>query len=265
MSDANDPLVVYKGAVSHQRLKPVGHKLKYAVFSFLVDVDRLDDAASQFRWFSRNRFNLFSFFDSDHGVDQPEDISAYIRTVLTEKGYDDMGSIKLLCYPRMLGFVFNPLSVYYCYDKADRLSVMIYEVRNTFGGRHSYLIPIEGERIDQRAQKLLHVSPFNDLDMRYHFKLTAPGQHLSVFIQTSDHDGPVLNATFSGERALVSNTRLLALFFRYPLMTIKVVVGIHWEAAKLFAKGMRLKKAPPDPEHAVTLVEQASMKTSEPI
>ncbi len=177
-----------------------------------------------------------------------------MRGVLARAGFDDIGRIELLCYPRILGYTFNPLSVYYCYDLRGRLAVMIYEVRNTFGGRHSYLIPVEGASIDQQADKAFHVSPFNDMEMHYRFRLTAPDERIGVFIQTIGADGPVLNAAFTGARATLTDKKLLSLFFRYPLMTLKVIIGIHWEAVKLLAKGLRLKPGAPDPKNPVTIV-----------
>lgn len=245
---------VFEGAVTHRRFKPKQHRLKYSVFSFLLDIDKLDETSARLKWFSRGSFNLFSFYDRDHGAGGPVNISDYIRGVLGEAGHDDMGQILLLCYPRMLGYAFNPLSVYYCYDTLGRLSVMIYEVRNTFGGRHSYLIPVDGAAIDQTAKKAFHVSPFNEMNLQYRFHLNAPQENLRVFIQTCDSDGPVLNAAFAGARENLSDRKLLSLFFRYPLMTVKVILGIHWEAVKLLAKGMRLKPGAPDPENPVSVI-----------
>ena len=252
MTDA----VVYEGMVKHRRLKPKGHRLRYSVFSFLLDIDRLDETTARMRWFSRGRFNLFSFYDSDYGTGKPDNIGVHIRSVLSDAGYDDIGQILLLAYPRMLGYAFNPLSVYYCYDRHSGLAVMIYEVRNTFGGRHSYVIPTDGENIDQLADKVLHVSPFNDMDLRYRFLLSPPGDDIRVFIQTSDAGGPVLNASFEAKKAALTDAKLLSLFFRYPLMTVKVIAGIHWEALKLLAKGLRLKPGAPDPENSVTIVRE---------
>lgn len=240
--------------MTHRRLKPKRHFLKYTVFSFLLDIDRLDETSGRLKWFSRNKFNLFSFCDRDHGAGRPVDISAYIRGVLSDEGFADIGKVLMLCYPRMLGYAFNPITVYYCYDAQDRLAVMIYEVRNTFGGRHSYLIPVDGEVVDQSAGKVFHVSPFNEMDLRYRFLLSPPEENLRLFIQTSDADGPLLNASFQGARSEITDRKLLSLFFRYPLMTVKVIAGIHWEAIKLLAKGMRLKPGAPDPQHAITVV-----------
>ena len=263
MSAAPGAVTVYEGAVTHRRFKPVGHRLKYRVFSFLLDLDALDDAARSLRFFSRGRFNLFSFYDRDHGRGRPADIARYIRGALGEAGIEADGRILLLCYPRMLGYVFNPLSVYYCHDAEGRLTAMVYEVRNTFGDDHTYIIPVEAdpETIDQTAEKAFHVSPFIDMDMRYHFQMSRPGDAVSMSIQTLDAEGPLLNANFSGEGAAVTDAKLLSLFFRYPLMTMKVIVGIHLEALKLVMKGMRLRGGEV-PEHATTVVRPEAKRAS---
>lgn len=250
------PLRLYHGAVSHRRLKPVGHRFAYKVFSILIDVDRIDEAAQGSRWFSRGRFNLFSFFDADHAFDSGKSVSESVRALLREHGYCGDGRIDLLCYPRILGYVFNPLSIFYCRDGRGQLEAIIYEVRNTFGGRHSYLIPANGEAqvIRQRADKVFHVSPFMEMDHTYDFRLTPPGETVSVFIHQCDREGPIFNAAFVGRAEAATDAAWLRAFFRYPLMTLKIVAAIHFEAGRLFLKGLRLKGRGADPAAPVSAI-----------
>lgn len=245
---------LYHGVVAHRRLRPVGHRFSYRVFSMLVDVDRIDECAAQSRWFSRNRFNLFSFYDADHAYEDGASASASVRTLLRSHGYCGDGRIDVLCYPRILGYVFNPLSIFYCRDARGRLEAVIYEVRNTFGGRHSYLMPVErgAAIIRQSADKVFHVSPFMDMNHSYAFRLTPPGETVSVFIHQTDPEGPIFNASFAGRAEPASDAALFRAFFRYPLMTLKVIAAIHYEAARLFLKGLRLRGAGPDPAHPVS-------------
>lgn len=247
---------LYFGRVAHARLRPVAHHFSYRVFSMLLDLDRLDALDKRLKLFSRGRFNLFSFYDRDHGCDQPDDLARYVRGVLLEHGLPADGPIRLLCYPRILGYQFNPLAVYYCHDRADRLCAVLYEVNNTFGGRHSYLIPIEedGEIVRHDADKMFHVSPFMAMDTRYHFRLSQPAETAALAIRQSDRDGVLFNAVFTGARADLTDSGLLRAFFAYPLMTLKVIAGIHYEALRLFLKGVKLVKAAPDPPRAVTFV-----------
>lgn len=250
------PAHIYEGVVAHRRLRPVGHAFSYRVFSMLIDIDRIDEASSKLSIFSHNRFNLFSFHDVDHAFDGDAPLPAQIRATLWGAGFRGDGQILLLCYPRILGYVFNPLSVFYCYNAAGALEAVLYEVRNTFGDRHCYLIAAEegGRRIRHSADKELYVSPFMDMDQRYEFDLDLPAEKLSIGIRQFDADGLLFTASFAGERSELTDRSLVAAFVRYPLMTLKVIAAIHWEAARLFAKGMRLRKRPPAPGRAVTII-----------
>ena len=247
---------LYHGVVAHRRLRPVGHGFSYSVFSMLFDVDRIDELAGGARWFSRNRFNLFSFHDADHAFDEGATISGSVRALLRSHGYSGAGRIDLLCYPRILGYVFNPLSVFYCRDSRGDLEAVLYEVRNTFGGRHSYLMPVErgAAIIHQSADKVFHVSPFMDMDHTYDFRLTPPGETVSVFIHQSDAKGPIFNAAFAGRAEEASDAAWLKAFLRYPLMTLKIIAAIHFEAGRLFLKGLRLKGRGADPAAPVSAI-----------
>lgn len=248
-------IAIYEGVVTHQRLRPVTHRLKYNVYSFLFDLETIDADIAGLRWVSRNRPNVFSFYDRDHGDGAGADLLTAVRAKLRGAGFAGDGKVLLLCYPRLLGYVFNPLSIYYCYDRTGALEAVLYEVNNTFGGRHSYLIGAAngGERIEQSTDKLFHVSPFIDMEMRYRFSITQPGENVRLSINVDDADGVLLNARFGGVRTAVSDRALVSLFFRYPLMTLKIIVGIHVEAVKLMAKGLRLR-AGAEPEHRMTVV-----------
>ena len=261
MTDAHVPppsscLSLYEGPVMHARMKPVAHRFTYRVFSMLIDIDRLDAAGRLSPVFSVGRWNLLSFRESDHGPEDGSPLRAHVDRLLAEAGRQTIASrILLLCYPRILGFVFNPLSIYYCYDAQDRLSALVYEVRNTFGQKHSYVAPIEageadGHGVRQERDKLFYVSPFLDMTMRYRFRLTPPGDRLNVRILETDAEGPILAATFTGRRREATTASLLGVFARMPLLTLKIVAAIHWEALRLWTKGLRIRPRPAPPPPA---------------
>ena len=249
------PAMLYCGHVMHQRMKPFGHRFRYSVFSLMVDLDRLDAADSLSPLFSVNGRNLISFQEPDHTGDAAVTLRAYADGLLADSGLDERAArILLVCYPRILGYVFNPLSVYYAYDPDDRLIAVIYEVRNTFGERHTYVCPVEsGELTDsglrQSCGKLFHVSPFIGMDMDYHFRMLPPGDEIRWRILETDAEGPLLAATFSGMKAPLTSRTLARLTARIPFLTFKIVAGIHWEALKLWIKGAKYisRPAPPPP------------------
>ena len=244
---------LYVGEVMHQRMKPVGHRFSYAVFSLLVDLDRLEDANKQSSLFSVNRRNLVSFFEKDHLDGGETTLRAYADRLLSDAGIvTPARQILLICYPRILGFVFNPISVYYAYGAKEDLIAVIYEVRNTFGDRHSYVCPISaGELTEaglrQSVDKIFHVSPFIPMAMRYHFRMLPPGDIVRWRILETDLEGPLLSATFSGERRDLTSGVLARLLARIPFLTFKIVAAIHWEALKLWGKGMKYIPRPAPP------------------
>ena len=239
---------LYFGDVMHARLKPVGHRFTYKVFCLLVDPDRLAEVARKTWLFSIGRFNLLSFCPNDHG--DGKGLRAHVQALLAPSG-SACDRVLLLCYPRVLGFAFNPISVYFCYN-CNALSAIVYEVRNTFGQIHSYVAPVRpGELSEaglrQERPKLFYVSPFMDMDLTYRFRLKPPGDKITVRILETDAGGPILAATFAGVRHDLNSASVLKGFFGLPLMTLKVVFGIHWQALKLWLKGMRLRTRPKPP------------------
>ena len=249
---------LYFGRVMHRRLRPFTHRFSYRVFSLLLDIDALPRLARRLRLFSYNRFNLFSFFDGDHGPRDGSALRPWIERHLAEAGIDAAGGpIRLLCFPRVLGYVFNPLSLWFCYQRQGELAAILYEVRNTFGEKHGYLIPVaEGASGDgpilQRCAKGFYVSPFLPMEGGYRFRLRQPDERLSVLIRQHVAAGEVLIATMTGRRAALSDSRLARAALAYPLLTLKVIAAIHWEALRLWVKGASLQRRPKPPTAEVS-------------
>src|SRR6266436_4380542 len=237
---------LYFGDVMHARLKPVGHRFSYRVMSLLVDLDRLDAADRRSRLFGVNRAALCSFNEADHGERDGSALRIYAQRCAAERGIDLTGGrVVLLCYPRLLGYTFNPLSAYFCHRANGELALMIYEVRNTLGDIHAYVLPVKpGESSDagvrQAQEKLFYVSPFIEMAMRYHFRVLPPRDSIRLRILETDRDGPLLAATFNGRRRALNTAELLRSVFALPLVTLKIVAAIHWEALRLWLKGARL-------------------------
>jgi DUF1365 family protein len=249
---------LYVGSVSHQRFRPTRHRLRYRMFWLLFDIDEMDELSGKLRWFSRNRFNLVSFFDRDHGPGAGQTVRAYVEDALGPAGISaDGGAIQLLCMPRIFGYTFNPLSIFFCHGKDGTLRAILYEVHNTFNQRHAYLIPATGEDgspLKQGADKRFYVSPFMGMDMRYEFSVLAPGDRVAIAIKGSDRDGPLIAATLSGHARPLTDRALLSLLVTHPLLTLKVIAAIHWNALLLWLKGVRLRDRPAAPELPVSVV-----------
>jgi uncharacterized protein len=247
---ADAAAALYFGDVMHARLKPMGHRFNYRVMSLLIDLDRLDAADRQSRLFGVNRAALYSFNEADHGARDGSPLRAYVQRCGAANGIDLTGGrVLLLCYPRLLGYTFNPLSVYFCYRADRELALVIYEVRNTLGDIHAYVLPVEPGGISdagirQQQDKLFYVSPFIEMAMRYQFRVSPPGHTVKLRILETDRDGPLLAATFNGRRRALTTKTLLRSFFSLPLVTFKIVAAIHWEALRLWLKGARLRPRP---------------------
>jgi len=258
---------LYFGKVMHARLKPVGHRFSYRVMSLLVDLDRLAAADRQSRLFGVNRAALYSFREADHGERDGSSLRLYAQRRAAEHGVDLTGGrVLLLCYPRLLGYAFNPLSVYFGYRADGRLAVLIYEVRNTFGELHAYVLPVLSGEISeagvrQEQDKLFYVSPFIGMPMRYHFRVSPPAEGVKLRILEADRDGPLLAAAFNGRRRALTTAALLRSFGALPLVTFKIMAAIHWEALRLWLKGARLVPRPhAAPSHAV--LKTTALKTN---
>jgi uncharacterized protein len=239
---------IYFGTVTHKRLRPITHVLRYRVFSLFVDVDALTDLDVTSKLFGYNRARPVSIRDRDHGPGDGTPIARHARMLAaTAPGGEAIGRIMMLCYPRLFGYVFNPITVYYCFGRDDALAVTIYEVSNTFGERHTYVMPVVGSNAVQSCAKTFYVSPFNAVNGRYSFHAPPPADRLAVGVALKDEQGPILKAYVTGKRSAFDDRTLLRALVSLPLMTFKVIAGIHWEALRLRIKGLHLVKRPPPP------------------
>lgn len=248
---------LYPGHVTHRRVRPREHRLAYDIWSMLIDLDELDALDRRLRLFSVDRFNLVSFRRADRG-DGSGALRVRIEAEMAAAGVaPDGGPIRLLTMPRVLGRAFNPLSIFFCHRRSGEVAAILWEVDNTFGERHGYLIPVEAGAdgvIRQSCDKGFYVSPFMDMALTYRFRVTPPGETFALVIEVSDAEGPVLTARHLARRIEMSDRALVRLVLASPFQALKVLAGIHWEAAKLFLGGLRLRARPAPPARLVTVV-----------
>lgn len=254
---------LYRGWVTHERTRPRRHRLRYRVFWLLLDLDQIDALGERLRLFSRGRFNLLGFHDRDHGdAGDSRPLRAQIEGLLSQAGVQAGGRIELLTMPRVLGFVFNPISVYYAHRPDGGLAGVVYEVTSTFRERRFYVLPVSPHdaaigRIRQGCAKSLYVSPFMDMDMRYAFRGRAPGETVGLTVLGDDANGRLISASLAARRRPLTDRAILAACLAMPLLTLKVVAAIHWEALKLFLKGVPLTRKP-----AAVRADQAAARPS---
>ena len=235
---------IYNGTVVHKRFKPKIHFFKYQVFSLLIDLSELKILDQKINFFSYNSFNLISFFDKDHGDRDGSSLIEWVKKNLKEnKIISENIKIKLLCYPRIFGYVFNPLSVFYVYDKNEELISILYEVKNTFGEQHTYIFKVENNNLLQHnCEKKFHVSPFIEMDCNYFFRILKPTEKISVIIDQYQSNEKILYASQDGIRRDFTSSELIRSYLKHPLMTFKIIIAIHFEAFKLWTKGIKYIK-----------------------
>jgi uncharacterized protein len=237
---------LFTGHVVHHRHRPKKHSLRYKVFTLLIDLDELPTMDQKLRLFGHNRRAVLSVYDKDHGLGETGALKNWVAQHLKDAGVNiaDL-RVTMLCYPRIFGYVFNPLTVYFCHEGNGALKAILYEVENTFHERHTYIIPATANAdgsLRHSCTKEMYVSPFVPMECQYHFKILPPTDKVMVAINETDHDGALLYAAFSGQREALSDKALLKALISYPLMTLKVMGAIHWEALKLWAKGVPLHR-----------------------
>jgi DUF1365 family protein len=248
---------LYTGHVAHNR--PGKHRLRYRVFMLALDLDELPALDRRLRLFAHNAPALMALFDHDHGARSDAPLKPQIEAKLREAGIGwNGGRIVLLTMPRLFNYVFNPLSVYFCWRRDGALAALVHEVSNTFGERHAYVLRAhagsEG-RIVQACDKAFFVSPFLEMGLRYEFRVTPPGDKAAVAMVVRRGSEIALSASFAGERRELTDATLLHAWLGNPLMTLAVITGIHWEALKMWAKGVRYlgrRARPSDPTNAAS-------------
>lgn len=248
---------LYVGEVVHRRVQTIDHRLGYRVFMLLLDLDEIETVQPALRLLSPGRFGLMSWRAADFGDRSGRPLREQVEGHLMAAGVDIAGGpIRLLTMPRILGYGFNPISVYFCHRPDGDLAALLYEVTNTFNERHSYLVAVPAEAsspIRQTAEKAFFVSPFMDMGLTYDFTVRPPGEAVSVVVAVRRGETPILTASFAGRRRPLTDAALLRAFLSHPLLTWKVTAGIHWEALKGILKGARYRHRGAPPKHPVTV------------
>ena len=236
---------IYNGKVIHKRFKPKEHFFKYSVFSLLIDLSELNQLDKEIKFFSFNKFNLISFYEKDHGSRDGSSLIAWVKKNLEVNNihFKDI-KIKLLCYPRIFGYVFNPLSVFFIYNSNEKLISILYEVKNTFGEQHTYIFKVDDDLklFQHNCSKKFHVSPFIEMDCNYFFRILKPEDKMSVIIDQYQANEKILYASQDGKRVDFNSKELLKSYLKHPLMTFKIISAIHFEAFKLWTKGIKFIK-----------------------
>jgi hypothetical protein len=238
----NQPARFYIGQVSHRRFGDISHVLRYRIAYLLLDLDRLEEAGRLTGLLKIGKRGLISFDPLDHGDGETRDLAAWVRAFVARQGvHEDVASIELLTLPRMFGYVFNPVSVYFLRGSAGDLHHVLYEVGNTFGERHFYLCAadLQNGHCRHECEKAFYVSPFFDQRGHYEFTVQPPSDNVSLAISYRDGETDRMSAYLAGEARAVTSRTTLGLLAKFPFMTLGVIAGIHWEALKLVLKGAR--------------------------
>jgi DUF1365 family protein len=256
MTEADDaPAMLYRMRVMHARHAPFQHRFEYRIWTLLLDIDRIEEVAARSRLFAAERAGIVSFRARDHGARDGSPLRPWVERVLADHGLAACGArIRLLAMPRVAGYVFNPISIYFC-DRADGSpGAVLYEVKNTFGDQHGYLVHLEGEAPWQHgADKVMHVSPFIGMAAHYAFTLSRPANRLAIAIEETDGEGGrLLTATMAGRGVPMTDRSLAGVLAAMPFVTAKTIAAIHWQALKLWRKGATFHSRPAPPDKPVS-------------
>lgn len=242
---------LYDCEVMHHRLQPKVYRFRHRAFYLWLDLDELDELDARLRLFTRNRRGLFAFFDRDHIVRDGASAKAGVLEILAARGVDTaaIARVRLLTFPRILGYLFNPVCFYYCFDAQERPVCAVAEVTNTFREQKPYVLTRrEGEGFRLETPKHFYVSPFFGLDVCFDFQLGLPGERLDIRVDDRDAGQRVLLTRLSGRRRPLTDRHLLVRLFTYPLLTLRVITLIHWHALRLWLKRLHVHRKRDQPE-----------------
>lgn len=246
---------LYRASVMHHRLEPKKHRFHYKIFMFYLDLDTIEKDFKQIPIISYNRFNLFSFYDRDHvqqDIHKPQTIrTALIHWLKKQDIQQEPKKIFLLTHLRFLGYVFNPVSFFYCYDDQDKPLYVVVEVRNTYHEMKLYLLDhscFDGEQFHKRQTKFFYVSPFIAHDAEFDFQLYIPSETLNIRIDDYEHGRRFFLSTLTGKRRNLSTIQLLGFALRFPFMTLQVISLIHWNAFRLWLKKIHFYRKAEHPD-----------------
>ncbi len=243
---------LYKARIMHHRLEPEKHSFHYSVFMFYLDLDELDRLNGKLKFMSRNRFNLFTFKDREHlqlpreNPDKTKTTKEHISLYLTENGVvQPIGKIMLLTNLSTLGYNFNPVSFYFCFDADGQPLCSVAEIGNTFGEQKPFLLrktDFEQGAFRLNTTKHFYVSPFFDHDTQFDFHLQVPGDKLDIRIDDYKEERRIFISTLNGVRKPLNDANLLRYFLSFPLITLKIITLIHWNAIRLWLKKIPYRK-----------------------
>jgi len=247
------------GQVTHARLRPAPHRFVYPLFYVRLNLARLDECNS--RWFGVDRLRPLSIRRRDYGPRDGSSLEQWIHALLRDHHIDADGEIWLQTFPRVAGYVFNPVSFWHCHDAAGQLRAVLAEVNNTFGESHRYLMRIAhtaGGSDTATADKQMHVSPFCEVQGHYRFRFRLDGASHCTGLDYHDGDGVLLRTALSGRPVPMTDRALASALLRYPLLGLGIVFRIHWQAFRLWLKRVPFFSKPPAPAHQTTVHQETA-------
>jgi len=247
------------GQVMHARLRPAPHRFVYPLFYVRLNLARLEECQS--RWFGVDRWRPLSIRRSDYGPRDGSSLERWMRVLLREHHLDADGEIWLQTFPRVAGYVFNPVSFWHCHDARGQLCAVLAEVNNTFGESHRYLMRVAqtaGAAGTSIADKQMHVSPFCKVEGHYRFRFRLGGTSHCTGLDYYDNDGVLLRTALSGRPVPMTDRVLAGAVLRYPLLGLGIVFRIHWQALRLWLKRVPFFSKPSAPTHHTTVHQETA-------